>query len=258
MYRGHVLGAVVRTLRDLRSKGAGAYDLLAHLQPRFPDSRAVAVGYINAAFTKNGLRMHTALRGGMWAHFDRDNEVFLVADQFIDAAKDDWMGKRFPELIRTRDYFAFLEFAVAHKLYVIVCDATPLAAPLIGVAGHRCYDGTTFVVSRETPPHEGCVAADPEDTRLRDGLAAYPGSGLPYAAYVARLAEEGLHVASAEEGYAVLDASGCRLYQGYRLHGVYDSETGRSAWTGKAGERLRGEINERLGHELVLKGPHDD
>jgi hypothetical protein len=44
----------------------------------------------------------------------------------------------------------------------------------------------------------------------------------------------------------------------YRLHGVYDTDSGEPVWSGKRGERLRAAINRRLGGELVRRGPHDD
>jgi len=44
----------------------------------------------------------------------------------------------------------------------------------------------------------------------------------------------------------------------YRLHGVYDADSGESAWTARRGEKLRASMNRRLGRELVLRGPIDD
>jgi hypothetical protein len=44
----------------------------------------------------------------------------------------------------------------------------------------------------------------------------------------------------------------------YRLHGVYDADSGETAWSGKRGEHLRAALNRRLGAELVRFGPHDD
>jgi hypothetical protein len=44
----------------------------------------------------------------------------------------------------------------------------------------------------------------------------------------------------------------------YRLHGVYDADSGETAWSGKRGEQLRAALNRRLGAELVRFGPHDD
>jgi hypothetical protein len=46
--------------------------------------------------------------------------------------------------------------------------------------------------------------------------------------------------------------------EGYRLHGVYDADSGEPVWSGRRGEKLRAAINRRLGHELVRWGPHDD
>lgn len=44
---------------------------------------------------------------------------------------------------------------------------------------------------------------------------------------------------------------------GYRLHGVYRRASGTNAWTGRDGEKLRAELNRRLGADLIQGGPHD-
>jgi hypothetical protein len=44
----------------------------------------------------------------------------------------------------------------------------------------------------------------------------------------------------------------------YRLHGVYDADSGQTAWTARRGEKLRAGMNRRLGRELVRQGPLDD
>jgi hypothetical protein len=46
--------------------------------------------------------------------------------------------------------------------------------------------------------------------------------------------------------------------ESYRLHGVYDADSGAPVWSHLRGESLRGDLNRRLGETLVLEGPHDD
>jgi hypothetical protein len=53
------------------------------------------------------------------------------------------------------------------------------------------------------------------------------------------------------------DRAAAASQPGYRLHGAYKLESGANAWTGSMGQRLRAELNLRLGQELVQSGPHD-
>jgi hypothetical protein len=178
--------------------------------------------------------------------------------RLIDARVATWTAAPFPELMRVRDYFAFLEFAKEHGCVVNVCGANPWAGAFIGRAGFRCYDGRTFVVSRDVPPFAGAIAADPDDPRLRAGLAKY-AVPLTYEGYLGLLRTEGLHVLGPDQGFVVQDAEGSRLYEPYRLHGVYERATNSQAWRGGGGgERLRAALNRCLGSELVRFGPHDD
>lgn len=45
--------------------------------------------------------------------------------------------------------------------------------------------------------------------------------------------------------------------KGYQIHGAYKQPSGVNAWTGNEGERLRGELNRKMGAELVRSGPLD-
>ena len=257
MYKGHFLGPVIRHLQELRMRGASAFELMSYLQTLYPEARPMASRYMNSAFLRSGLRLIGILRFGEWEDFGPDHEMWPMADSCIDDAKDDWINRRFPELMRIRDYFSFLEFADANNAHIIVRDASPHAGVLIGKAGYRCYDGGEFLVARDTLPHLGCLAADPGDPRLLSTMTNYLPS-LSYEDYVDRLRGKGLLVGGSEEGYVVTDTAGRRLYQGYQLHGVYDRSDWRSMWTASSGECLRAELNRRLGHELIVSGPHDD
>ena len=70
--------------------------------------------------------------------------------------------------------------------------------------------------------------------------------------------EQDFRVGGEDEGYVLRDASGVAFYPGYYLHGVYHARNGMNAWTGEDGERIRRELNQRLGEELIRMGPHDN
>jgi hypothetical protein len=257
MYHVQHLGPVIRRLREMRLAGAGSFELMSHLRALFPDFRTLASKYMNRAFSEKGLKLELVLGFGKWNDHGPESEVWEMADRFIDQTKDYWSQSRFPELMRLRDYFSFLEFSAKHRAHVIVCDADYNAGPLIGRSGYRCFDGDDFVVSREQAPHVGCLAADPADARLVSALAAF-SPFLSYPNYVDRLRRRAITVAGPEEGHVLRAPDGSLLYQGYRLHGVYSEGDFESMWTAASGEHLRAEFNRRLGHELVVHGPHDD
>jgi hypothetical protein len=260
VYRGHVLGNVVRTLRAMRASGSTVRELEA-----FVVARGVVANdcseYLSYAFCGTG-RFSNRIRA--FIELDRDatdqsspgKRAEELIGPIIDRDRETWEKIRFPELMRLRDYAAFLTFAREERCKVIVCGANPHSGRLIAAPGYRCYDGSLFVISREKPPHEGQVAADPDDPRLCAALGAY-APPLSYDEYVTRLRREGYSVLGREAGFVLEDAQGFRIHDGYRLHGVYNQEN-ESAWTGKEGDRLRRSLNRHLGHELVRWGPHDD
>jgi hypothetical protein len=44
---------------------------------------------------------------------------------------------------------------------------------------------------------------------------------------------------------------------GYQIHGVYKNGSGVNAWTPADGEKMRAELNNRMGRELIRNGPLD-
>ena len=256
MYQGHFLGHMVRQLRQMRLAGASSRDLMAHLQPYFPDTRAMAVRYLNYTFLGAGLRLVGVLRMGKWEDFGAADPIWPMADALIDGAKDEWSGAPVPELMRIRDYVAFLEFTREQRVIATVRAAHPSAGQWVGRAGARCYAGRLCVPSLATGPHAGLLAADPADPALQATLAAY--GGLAYRDYLDSLAADGYRVLTADAGFALVDRDGRRQYDGYRLHGVHDAQTNQPVWTGRRGEQLRSALNRCLGEELVRFGPHDE
>jgi hypothetical protein len=258
VYRAHILGHVVRELRRLGAAGASARDILGFLQARLPDSELMRCEYLEAAFLQ---------RGGSFTYLLLPNpstgeslSEAVIEKGFAERVRQHrarWAAEPFPELMRLRDYHSFLELAKETDFVLVVCGANPYAGGFIGRAGYRCFDQRRFVVSRETGPNEGLIAADPQDARLVGGLRAY-AQPLAYDRYVAELASGGYRVLGPDEGYVIEDHAGARFYEGYRLHSAYHASSGETAWTSRDGESLRARINARLGGELVRFGPQDD
>lgn len=240
------MGYVVRRLRAMRREGASVAELMAFVERRTPGRVFHSVEYIQRAFVPDEQLIYLFLPPQL-----------AEVEALIDERAPEWQTQRFPELMRERDYFSFLEFAKHANAFVNVCGANPFSGRFVGRQGYRCYDGREFVVVRDRAPNEGLIAADPSDPRLGEALRGY-ARPLSYSEYVRRLRQRGYCVLGSEEGYVLEDAAGCRFYEGYRLHSVYDPETEQSRWTGKMGETLRADLNRRLGEELVRWGPHDD
>jgi hypothetical protein len=147
--------------------GAGSHELLTYLKTYFPDARAMAVRYLNYAFLGRGLRLMGILRMGNWEDYGPGDAIWAMADSVIDGAKAEWSRAAAPELMRVRDYLAFLEFSRDQRVTVTVIAANPSAGKWIGRAGTRCYAGRLAVVSRAAGPDAGLLAADPTNRTTR-------------------------------------------------------------------------------------------
>jgi hypothetical protein len=256
MYYGHLLGNIVRRLREMRNNGASSRELMSYLQPKLPNVRPLAAVYMNHAFLGQGLKLVNVLRFGPWDRFGPDDEIWAMADSIIDDAKSTWTQAPVAELMRVRDYFSFLKFTQDYGLVVTVLSASPSSARWIGSAGARCYDGRMVVPVCDSGAYAGLLAADPADPRVKSVLAAY--GNLSYARYAETLHADGYRVLSAENDFLVVDGNDRSVYPGYRLQGVYHAKTYERAWTGSRGDELRSALNRYLGDELVRVGPHDD
>jgi hypothetical protein len=255
--RGHVLGYLVRMLRAMRGRGATVRELVRALSERGLHE-VDAVLYLARAFKTPAPRILPFME--MYPPDAPAPAPVLLEERvgkLIDASRAEWSSERFPELMRLRDYLSFLELSKQHGVIINVCGANPWAGAHIGQTGYRCYDGRPYVVSRETAPHIGVVAADPADARLAAALVKYVPQ-LSYQEYLRRLHDDGLRVLGPDDGHALVDTEGRLLFEPYRLHGVYDKASLDPAWIGRSGEQLRGDFNRRLGAELILFGPHDD
>jgi hypothetical protein len=228
--------------------GAAPDELEAFLKMRSGDNLWGPVNTLGRVFLQSSLFTYTKTS-------DRA-ETNAAWSQLIEEHRERWQREPVPELMRLRDYFSFMQFCQQEQVLVVVVAANPAAGQWIGAPGVACYDGPVPLVSRIDSPHAGLLAADPNDPQLVALLAGF-APALAYSAYVAKLAELGLRVAGADEGYVVVDRAGRRLHEAYRLLGVYDAKTDAPAWTAANGERLRAALNRHLGRELVLCGPHD-
>jgi hypothetical protein len=252
MSHPHIMGYIVRRLREMGAAGASGAALLAYLRARHLEGLSRPFDYLSTAFLQPSNRFVYILTGQSATPFLPDE-----LSRLIDERRSEWKAQDFPELIRVQDYLSFSRFAAEEQVVVNVCGADPFAARFLRSSGFRCYNGRAFVTSRRGSPHEGLICADPGDRRLRRALEQYLAP-ITYAEYVDVLRGEGLRVMGADTGFVVEDAAGSRFFEGYRLHSVYYPQTGRSAWTSARGETLRASINRHLGQELVRIGPLDD
>jgi hypothetical protein len=250
MYHGHRLGHTIRALRTMAKAGASVIEMMTYLHHHTNDV-FIAQQYLSKAF---GLSLTHVM--SLFPAEASDPRIASIDDR-IRRTRPLWEKQVFAELMRVRDYVSFIRFAKSERLVVTLFHANYHSGRFIGRAGHRCYGGALFVVTRRTSPCEGLVAADPGDSCLLDALSKF-AIPLSYAEYVDCLQASGYRILGPDDGYVVEDAWGNRFYEGYRLHGVYSADSGEPVWSGKRGDRLLVTINRLLGSDLVLEGPHDD
>jgi len=230
-------------------EGATPADLWAFLNPRAFGDFWNNLSYLREAFINPAFRF-------MLPAFPMPSEIESGWRQLIAQKQAVWETQHLPELMRLRDYFAFMRFARDEQVFVVVCGADPASGRWIGKPGVRCYGGRLPIPTSQTAPHDGLLAADPADPRLLDWLGRFEPS-LSYADYVQRLGAEGLRVSSSHEGFLVKDDLGNRFHDSYRLHGVSGASDREDVWVYPRAERLRAAINRHLGADLVHFGPHE-
>ena len=250
-----VWGETVRELRSRRAEGASIGELVELLSDMGLDETQVDE-HLEQAFllSLSDTVMIRALCGAGRA--SDDVEVTSRVPR-LTSAREQWEhGPAFPELMLRWHRNVFRRLARDHRLVIVVCGASRAAGRYIGQQGFEPVIARRLGVPRVAEPHAGLLAADPADERFARFLASFdpPRS---YSDHLAALVASGLTVGAASEGCVVRRADGTLLYEGYYLHGVYDSETGANAWTARAAPRLRRELALALGAELVRGGPHD-
>jgi hypothetical protein len=120
MYHGHILGFVVRHLREMYLAGGSAESMMAYLTNGLSDDLFHASRYMGDAFCQKTNVFTYILPPG-----PTDEKTEQAVRKYIEKTREEWASQRFPELLRVRDYFSFLEFARDEQVNVIVCDAPP-------------------------------------------------------------------------------------------------------------------------------------
>lgn len=250
MHRSQILSSSVKRLRQMSIEGASPGELHSFLHARSFGNAWNEFRYLDRAFLQDRLFAY-GFRG-----FPVTSENDWDWRDLIAQKRAEWEAHRLPELMRLRDYFAFMQFARDERVVVVVCGADPASGQWIGKPGVRCYGGRLPIPTSQRAPQAGLLAADPEDARLTEMLARFDPA-LTYADYVQRLARQGLKVASPREGFLVTDDLGNRFHDSYRLHSVYGAKDKEVVWMHPRAERLRAALNRSLGADLVLFGPHE-
>ncbi len=250
-----VLSELVSDLRLRRSEGASVSQLVTYLQ-----KLGLELSQINEHF-----RVAFCLSGRanlmMMPQKDSGELIPEVLDTYIGAKIDEtlkqWINAPdYPDLMRRRDRHTFKVVARMTGNVFVVCAANRFAGQYIGKPGYKPLPVHSYGIARTTPPNQGLVAADPNEPKLEKLLKSLKPSKT-YSQYKEYLTQLGFKVGNEEDGYILRDQSGSAFYPGYYLHGVYHEENGMNAWTGDQGEKIRAELNRRMGAELVQFGPHD-
>jgi hypothetical protein len=119
IFHEHIFGFVIRRLREMYSSGATAEAMMAYVVER-TGSPFHASHYLREAFCQKSNIFTYILPPG-----PTDEKTEQAVREYIERTREEWASQRFPELLRLRDYFSFLEFARDEHVHVIVCDAPP-------------------------------------------------------------------------------------------------------------------------------------
>ena len=245
-----VSGFYVSALRELRIRGATAFELLS-----FWDSRKLGMfqAYFDIAFGVSlpGHQWFQDRATGTW----NEAKIESFLGQMLDRDGDAWRtAPPYPDLMRLSDREAFRQVAIRHDCIIGVRASNPDSGPLIGATGFRVRPLELLAHARREPPHAGCMALDPDDPEMQAVLArSRPGH--TWEAYVGELERFGYSVGSATEGYVVRDSGGNLLHPFYELEGVWSGTTRVSLWKSERGPSIRRALNRGMGAELVPLGP---
>src|SRR3954467_12508777 len=109
MLRGHVIGAFVRALRVKRLSGAAVHELVEMLGGHGIEL-SEAAEYIGDAFLVTRPKVFTLLNWDQATKLPPSPDVMeRRVGRLIDEKRPSWETSPFPELMRLRDYFSFLE-----------------------------------------------------------------------------------------------------------------------------------------------------
>jgi hypothetical protein len=153
--------------------------------------------------------------------------------------------------MRPRDDIVFKEVAAEGKV-ILVRNSNEHAVEYIGKKGYKAKPMKMKAKTRTQGKNAGLAAADPNDKRLVDMLKSDKKT---YKQFVEEMDSRGYGVASKEDGFVIFNKeTGEKYYSDYDLHGVYDINTGKSAYSSS----FKDELNKKFGDEVVQHGPHDE
>jgi hypothetical protein len=250
LHKSQKLSPAIRYIRSLAIAGTRPSQILAFVSSQRDVRGLEAFMHLGDVFLVGSLFAYTF---GGFPFTEEDERVW---QGFIDQKRSVWEKEKLPDLMRFRDYFSFMQFARDEQVIVVVRGADPASGRWIGKPGVRCYGGRLPILTSQSAPNDGLLAADPTDPRLVAMLGQFDPP-ISYADYVQRLGAQGLQVSPAHEAFLVKDGLGNRFHDNYRLLGVYD-DGDAPAWIHPRAERLRAALNRHLGSDLVHFGPHDE
>ena len=239
MHETQDISLVIRHLRRMATSGALPSEMLAFVSNQGIETGLGDFNYLGRVFLVG------ILFAGTFSGLPITEENDRVWQSLVERKRSVW-EVNLPDLMRLRDYFAFMQFARDEQVAVVVCGADPASGQRIGKPGVRCYGGRLPIPTSQTAPNDGLLAADPGDARLTEMLARFDPP-LTYADYVQRLAHQGLRVSAAREGFLVKDDLGNRFHDSYHLHSVYGAKDKEIVWVQPRAERLRAALNRSLG-----------
>jgi hypothetical protein len=141
MYHGHVLGHVVRQLRQMFDSGASASEIVAYLDAQTPGILWQASRTLRAAFSQETNWLTYALVAPRPFSAKLNAEIL---EKFSET-RPTWEKRQFPELLCVRDYFSFLRFAKDEQVVIMVADARPsIGKPDASYLVHGVYDAETY------------------------------------------------------------------------------------------------------------------
>jgi hypothetical protein len=157
--------------------------------------------------------------------------------------------------MRARDDFDFEEAALKgpKEKIILVRDSNNAMHKHINDKTKAPKPEELKAKSLQEGDYAGLAAAHPNDPRLKEMLQAMKPP-MSYDDFIKDLNKKGFKVAGSDKDFIVTsDKYPGGYYSDYDLHGVYTKD-GKRAYS----EKLRGELNERFGKDLVQHGPHDE
>jgi hypothetical protein len=243
-----ILSSVVDQMRSSRKQGDTVSTILNRLWPA-KDSLDI-LGHLRIAFCSElpNFRMLSQEDDGR----PSPEPVDRMLGQRIDEARPLWENAPpYPDLYRRSHRHAFRAVASAR---ILVGSVERNAAQYVGRAGFRPCPPELRGLPRAKSPSAGLLSADPTETQLLEWMKK---NEISHEDYCAGIRAAGFGISGKESGCLIRDNVNNAFYPGYNLQGVYSQEHGRNLWQGRVADEIRFELNQRMGEELVQRGPND-